>query len=147
MPRENEDRMRNRRRAPRIDGTHWMAIRLLPVPGLEKLSKKVFFCSTRDLSHSGVRLVVGASMPVGARTELRLGIAQPSATFLHVGTVRWVKDAGGAHEFELGIEFTDSSPAVLEAWLKFVNQQLAGQRPSGKPAKPAKYAADPDSAW
>ena len=77
-----------------------------------------------DISAGGVRIGIEAHLPVDSRVELSIAVSNPPATYRQEGRVRWFKEDAESALFLLGIEFTDSSWQVLEAWQQFVEQKL-----------------------
>ena len=98
---------------------------------------------TSDLSLNGVRLVLGAGLPVGAQVELVVVLQNPPATFRHIGLVRWCKSSAADQKYFIGTEFTATSPAVMQSWEKL----LTGRSPLTMVKSQVAFAKDDQSVW
>ncbi|HBA84423.1 MAG TPA: hypothetical protein DCZ95_10050 [Verrucomicrobia bacterium] len=114
-----------RRIHPRIYENNSVAVTIVSAPEAPSLVKKVFFCTTQDLSAGGMRFNVSADVPVGTRLEMRVAVKSPSGAFKHVGRVVWVKEASGIQPYSVGVEFTDTPATTLAAWKDLVAMKLA----------------------
>jgi hypothetical protein len=116
--------MRERRRQVRIGGKDWLAVKILSVPDAAGRAGRTVFCQTRDMCAAGVRILADEAIPMGAQVQLNLGTTDPVASYLHVGTVRWVQREGDSPRFSMGVEFTATAQPVLEAWQKYVKGRM-----------------------
>jgi hypothetical protein len=98
---------------------------------------------TSDFSLDGMRLVLGADLPLGATVELVVVMLNPPATFQHFGQVRWCKCSTDGQKCFVGIEFNATSPAVMQAWRKL----LAERFPATVAKMTNEFAKDDHSLW
>ena len=115
---------RERRIHPRIRDNGSVVVTILSAPEAPSLVKKVFFCTTEDLSLSGMRFHAPADVPVNTRLEMRVAVKNPTGAYKHVGRVVWVKVLEGAQPYAVGVQFTDSTATTLSAWKDLVTMKL-----------------------
>jgi hypothetical protein len=132
-----------KRREPRVRGTHQLMAKFLSPTNAEGASPRVLFCSTEDLSRSGLRLIADRDLPVGSRVWMNLGITDPPRSFRHVGLVRWVVQTQQPPGFAMGIEFTETAEAT--AWQEFIERLIPPPRPGTTFSRA--YAKEPGSVW
>ena len=80
-----------------------------------------FNCATRNISAGGLQIWTDHSIPVGTVLDLHVSVGEHAGDLLLKGEVRWVKVRATSGIFQIGIEFSDSSPD-LQAWLNFVDE-------------------------
>jgi c-di-GMP-binding flagellar brake protein YcgR len=98
---------------------------------------------TSDFSAGGMRLVLGEDLPPDATVELVIVLENPPAIFQHFGRIRWCKPSADQQKRFVGVEFTATSPAVMEAWLRM----LADRYPNTISKRSPQFAKDADSIW
>lgn len=119
--------IQNRRRHPRLPEEDRVAVTVLTAREAPELEKKTFFCSTRDISAGGLRLLVSvrALVPVGAVLILRVAFNSPLRAFRQIGRVVWWRRAPtGAGRMMLGVEFDESACASMAAWRGIIERKL-----------------------
>jgi len=97
---------------------------------------------TSDLSANGMRLVLGGDVPPGTTVEVVVVLLDPPATFRHQGRVCWSKSSAEHQKRFVGVEFTASSPAVMQVWVRM----LAERYPFAA-SKSTQFARDDGSIW
>jgi hypothetical protein len=135
--------MREMRKNARVADRCTVVVKVLAVDGKPRRDVPPCYCHAADLSADGVRLVLGAELPLGSQIELVVVVQEPPATFRHVGVVRWSKTAEDAQTKSVGVEFTGSPPAVMLAWA----QMLAKRHPTGGAKRARQFAQDDKSFW
>ena len=88
---------------------------------------------TSDFSASGMRIVLGEDVPLGAMVKLVLVLLEPPAIFEHMGVVRWSKLAVDGRKYFIGIELTATTPAMREAWERMLAERYPNPGPSPHP--------------
>jgi hypothetical protein len=114
-----------RRVTERIPANHNVEITVLSVPDAPELENKTFDCQSEDISANGIRFSVDASLPKDCPIELRINDETTHNGFWHVGRVVWVSKPDGAPRYEVGVRFTETPEATLEAWAKLLAEKLA----------------------
>jgi len=97
---------------------------------------------TSDISAQGMRLVLGEVLPPGTAVEVVVVLLDPPATFRHIGLVCWSQSAADGHTNFIGLNFTASSPAVMQVWTR-----ILAQRYPFASSKSTQYARDAESIW
>ena len=97
---------------------------------------------TADCSAGGMRLVLGEYLPLGAAVEVIVVLLNPPSTFRHQGLVCWSKSSDDGHANFVGIDFTASSPAVMQVWAR-----MLAERYPFVASKPTQFAKETDSIW
>ena len=97
---------------------------------------------TADVSAHGMRLVLGEILPPGSEVEVVGVLLNPPSTFRHLGLVCWSQSSADGHTNFIGLNFTASSPAVMQVWTRM----LAERYPFAV-SKSTKYARDDGAIW
>lgn len=117
--------MDEKRKHPRFTYETAVHVKLYQVYGQADLAGKNLFCTSSDISVSGIKLTVDRELPVGTALELRVAIIDPPTAFAHLAQVRWIREIA-PKKYHVGVEFTGASQAHLAAWHNLVRhiQQL-----------------------
>ncbi len=123
LPEQRAD-MRERRREERIPEEDKVVLSILS-DGPEAGPAPPMISLTRDISPGGACLVTDASVPVGTRIRLEIGLTGSRRLFRGTGTVRWVNRIFEDSVFELGVEFAETDPESIGAILEHVYGRAA----------------------
>jgi c-di-GMP-binding flagellar brake protein YcgR len=78
------------------------------------ITKKISFSLTEDISLKGIKVISDAFFPIDTSLKVELSLAEYHEPLQLLGKVKWIR----SHEedlYEIGIEFTDASPAHMKA--------------------------------
>ncbi|MBM3252121.1 MAG: PilZ domain-containing protein [Candidatus Omnitrophica bacterium] len=67
---------------------------------------------TRDISQSGIGLLVQKFVPKDTNLIMELSLAPKTEPILAVGQVKWIRKVGYGDRYRLGMQFTDLSPGA-----------------------------------
>ena len=118
--------MKERRRHPRVSSESKVAVKVLASPEAPDLQNRTFFCTTADISQSGLRFCADTPVTVDTTLELRVSFARPLRAFVHVGQTVWVRAEpnGEKHRYIIGVTFTKTATTTRIEWKSL----LAGMR-------------------
>ena len=91
----------------------------------------VFRCTTRDLSSSGLKMVVHSRVPVGTMLQLRVDFVDPVATFEHAARVSWcrVQDHDIVQSYAIGMRFIDTQRKRGQGdWDEMIRAHMLGSK-------------------
>jgi len=110
--------MEERRRHPRIPSDNKVAVKVISSPEAPDLENRTFFCTTADISRSGLRFCSDVPVPVDTSLELRVSFAQPLRAFVHVGQAVWVREERTATppRYGVGVTFTNTATTTHIEW-------------------------------
>ncbi|MGQ9661731.1 MAG: PilZ domain-containing protein [Kiritimatiellia bacterium] len=118
--------MQERRAKPRLQEEHQAEVEILSSPEKQELELKRFECETKDISASGLRLVLPVALSVGSRLEIKLFMNHPRRVFWHVGRVVWVKSLGdNSCMYMVGVHFSETPEETLHLWEDLLLEKLA----------------------
>ena len=115
----------DRRAHPRLRERDSVVVTVLSAPEVPELEDKTFFCTTEDLSPSGLRLRLHVRVPIGAVLGLRVAFTLPLGTFRHIGRAAWVRELRPDKLYAVGVEFSYTLGARGSAWRDIVGRKLA----------------------
>ena len=120
----------NRRQHERVDQKGYVKVIVEDCPNAPSLEGAIFRCTTRDLSLSGLKLVVHTSVPVDSMVRVLVVFTKPAAEFEHSARVAWVKDVDGGmvQQHELGLKFTETHSPAGHEWSEFIRSQMLGSK-------------------
>lgn len=84
--------MEERRRHTRVPSKDNVTVTVLAAPQAPALENQKFFCTTSDLSESGLSFHVHTDVPIGAVLELQVEVSDPPDVYVHKGTVIWTRE-------------------------------------------------------
>ena len=116
--------MRERRKEPRLQEQFRVVITLLEKTAEPEVESRTFFCSTRNISCTGLQLTSTEHIPVGTKFDLLIVLTWCFWGFAHSGLVVWSKADKENNTYSLGIRLTTSSKATRIAWRDAVNGRL-----------------------
>lgn len=98
----------NRREHERTPQKGYISVIVIEAPEAPLLEGVTFRCTTRDLSSSGLKMVVHSEVPPDSRLRLRVEFVDPVAVFEHDARVAWcrVQDHDVVQSYAVGMRFT-----------------------------------------
>jgi len=81
---------------------------------------RTIFCSTADLSLSGVRLTLDVTFAASTPLKITVIFRDPPCHFKHLGIVRWCERSSEAGRYEVGIEFLHPLSEESATWREFL---------------------------
>lgn len=113
-----------RRRDPRVRVQYPVSLRMISAPNLQPFTRRTIHCMTSDVSVSGTRLAILTDhvIPLGAELKLSVKTGRFGKAYQHQGIVRWVVREPTTTAFVIGVEFTETQPPRLKAWLKHLSR-------------------------
>lgn len=108
----NDDSHKDKRRHPRLLREETLSVR--PVGEAGDALQEALYCSTLDMSASGLRVQLDAQWPEGQQLDIWIALLDDLGTYHLRGQLNWIRAAaeGG---YLAGIEILDSSEN-LRAW-------------------------------
>ena len=110
--------MQERRRHARVPSRSKVAVKIISAPQAPSLQNRTFFCTTEDISRSGLRFCADTPVAVDTTMELRVSFAHPLRAFVHVGRAVWVREEpdGDQARYAIGMTFTNTAAATQIEW-------------------------------
>jgi Tfp pilus assembly protein PilZ len=95
-------------------------------PSAPCLEGEVFWCTTRDLSAGGLRMVVHSQVPIGTKVRLRVVFTEPPAEFEHLSHVVWstTKCVDIVHTYSIGLEFSSTDGQSDYKWSDLISAPM-----------------------
>ncbi len=103
----------DKRRAKRIKEEASVSITLVSKDASTP-AKKISYSLTKDISSVGLRMMATSFLPVKSLLKIELAFTKPPRLFSAFGEVKWVKSRYADELFEIGIEFVNTSPEVIQ---------------------------------
>ena len=110
--------MEERRRYVRIPENLEISYKVIPVenrPGA---------CTTRDVSHGGIRFLVYDFIPKDSHLKIRLVLCNTSIVIEAVTRLVWINKAAHIDSYEVGVEFLDISQKAAELLADCIKELL-----------------------
>jgi Tfp pilus assembly protein PilZ len=92
-----------------------------PVDAEESFSHAALYCSTIDISPSGIQIRSVASIPPGARVNIAIMLEGLNQVFYLAGKVKWCARLQDAENHTLGIEFQENDISDMTSWRRIFN--------------------------
>ncbi|MDA1044475.1 MAG: PilZ domain-containing protein [Verrucomicrobia bacterium] len=118
--------MEDNRKHQRLPEENRVAVTVVSAQNAPELEDQTFFCPTEDLSAGGLKLSVPSPLPSGSVVELRIALARPLRSFMHVGEVRWTREVDGPFPFAIGVKFTKLEGPNRALWEDMMNRKIGG---------------------
>ncbi len=120
----------NRRQHERTPQKGYITVTVIEAPEAPLLEGSVFRCTTRDLSSTGLKLVVHSNVPEGSRLRLVVEFVDPVARFDHVASVAWCREraAGIVQSYELGMRFVETESETTHEWDDLLKAHMLGAK-------------------
>jgi hypothetical protein len=116
---------RERRGGPRVEVEEDIKVTVLSMPEAPAIENRTFDCRTRDISARGIRFVVSEPLPRGCPIELRLAGTESLSGFWHIGRITWSRQDQSGDGYSVGVHFTETPEATLEAWEELLEEKLS----------------------
>lgn len=92
------DKEQEKRRHPRLLREEILSIKLIAPPTDFAHQGEAIYCSTRDLSASGMQININVEMPVGQEVDIWIVLLENKGTFHLNGKVSWIRHQDDDHE-------------------------------------------------
>lgn len=92
-----------RRRHPRLRKEERAVIRMLNISG-EDVTVSKYYCTTVDISPTGLQIRTRKVFPVGEQVEINLTLEGYETAFNLSGITRWISDSKDEPGYVIGIE-------------------------------------------
>jgi hypothetical protein len=111
---------------PRLYEQDAVAVTVLSAPGAVELENRTFYCSTNDVSVSGLNFSVHSLVPVTSRLKLQVELTEPLATFRHVGRVVWARhiDHDVVLSYRIGVEISETLDNRSSDWAATIRHRI-----------------------
>ena len=111
---------------PRLCEQDSVAVTVLSAPKAIELEHRTFYCSSNDLSVSGLNFSVHSGVPVGSLLKLQVELTQPLDTFYHLARVVWARnvDQDVVLSYRIGVEITETLQNRASDWAVIIRRKL-----------------------
>ncbi|MBM4148966.1 MAG: PilZ domain-containing protein [Lentisphaerae bacterium] len=117
----NDQERRVDKRLPRVDS---VAVTVVSASGSPSIERRTFFCRTRDLSASGMKMILDERLPGSALVELHVALSEPLGAFKLRGRVAWLSEMDGGF-YAVGVEFLERGTPQMIQWGAAIRKVLA----------------------
>ena len=114
--------MSDKRKAKRIKEEAKVTITLISKDSLSP-GKKIFYHLTKDISSTGIKIQANTFLPINSMIKIELSLKEPLRVVSAIGMVRRVKTLYANELFEVGIEFVDTSPEIINIIKEHIEKQ------------------------
>ncbi len=122
----------NRRRHDRVSQKGYIKVVVEAAPDAPSLEGRVFRCTTRDLSSSGLQMVVHSNVPVGTMVRVHVVFTDPPAEFEHLARVAWARleldDL--VQDYAIGMELVSTDGQDDHEWPDLLMSRMLGSKTS-----------------
>ncbi len=109
--------MQERRRYTRVPESLQIAYEILPTESTKRYL-------TRDISQGGIRFFTHEFIPKDARLRIRISFPRTLFSFEALVKCMWVKEMPYGEEFEVGVEFVDLPPEIVDYLISYIKVSL-----------------------
>jgi hypothetical protein len=81
-----------------------------------------FFCSSQDVSSTGIKLISHNVMQLGNTHCIKINIGEKFGIIKAVGEVKWCLEIDDVPTYYVGVKLQDLSAIDSENWNKFIGQ-------------------------
>jgi hypothetical protein len=119
--------MKERRQHTRIKERDSVTVTVLSAPQAPPLENQKFFCTTSDLSETGISFHVHTDVPTGAVLEMKIELPDPPDVYVHQGTVVWTREVPEdlVLVHVLGIKITATRGKREDQWRDAIRDKLS----------------------
>jgi len=116
----------NRRNSERLNQKGYIKVSI--VSRNMFLNRKQFWCTTRDLSGGGLKMVMHSNIPIGTMMRVKVVFIDPAATFEHMASVAWVKENNDEviKVYDVGIRFSSTLGKGNHEWEDMLGSTMLG---------------------
>ncbi len=90
---------------------------------------RTLYCSSEDVSYTGIRIHCESDIPMGSHVELWLKSIQRRGTLIIQGKARWSRALPVGEGYWIGIEFDVEPPHKLKAYQSMIQPLMPGPPP------------------
>jgi c-di-GMP-binding flagellar brake protein YcgR len=109
--------MQERRRYTRVPESLQIAYEILPAESIRQYL-------TKDISQGGIRFFTHEFIPKDTRLRIRISFPRTLFSFEALVKCMWVKEMPYGEEFEVGVEFIDLPPEIVEYLISYIKVSL-----------------------
>ena len=109
--------MRERRKYTRVPESLQIVYEILPVAAIREYL-------TKDISQGGIRFLTHEFIPKDSRLRIRITFPRTLFSFETLVKCMWVRDMPYGDEFEVGVEFIDLPPEIIEYLISYIKASL-----------------------
>ena len=121
----------NRREHERTPQKGYISVTVVEAPDAPLLEGVVFRCTTRDLSSSGLKMVVHSRVPEDSKLILRVEFVDPVAVFEHAAKVTWCAEQSHdiVRSYAVGMRFVGTKrERGQEDWEEMLRAHMLGAK-------------------
>ncbi|MDD5115997.1 MAG: PilZ domain-containing protein [Candidatus Omnitrophica bacterium] len=109
--------MLERRRYARVPESLQIAYEILPAESTGQYL-------TKDISQGGIRFLAHEFIPKGSRLRIRISFPRTLFSFEALVKCMWIKEMPLGEEFEVGVEFVDLPPEIVDYLISYIRVSL-----------------------
>jgi len=116
--------MQERRRYTRVPESVQLSYEILPAESIKQYL-------TKDISQGGIRFFAREFIPKGSRLKIRISFPRTLFSFEALVQCMWIKEMPYSEEYEVGVEFVDLPPEILDYLITYIRVSLNMNREEG----------------
>jgi len=109
--------MLERRKYTRVPESLQISYEILPAEAIKEYL-------TKDISQGGIRFFTYEFIPKDSRLRIRITFPRTLFSFEALVKCMWVKEMPYGDEFEVGVEFIDLPPEIIEYLISYIKVSL-----------------------
>lgn len=109
--------MEERRRYTRVPESLQIAYELVSAETIKEYL-------TKDISQGGIRFLTHEFIPKGSRLRIRITFPMTLFSFEALVKCMWVREMSYSGDFEVGVEFIDLPPEIMEYLISYIKSSL-----------------------
>ncbi|MCK9430266.1 MAG: PilZ domain-containing protein [Candidatus Omnitrophica bacterium] len=109
--------MQERRRYARVPESLQIAYEILPTDTTKQYL-------TKDISQGGIRFFTHEFIPKDTRLRIRISFPRTLFSFETLVRCMWIKQMPYGDEFEVGVEFVDLPPEIIDYLISYIKVSL-----------------------
>jgi c-di-GMP-binding flagellar brake protein YcgR len=109
--------MQERRRYTRVPESLQIAYEIIPAEEIKEYL-------TKDISQGGIRFLTYEFIPKDSRLRIRIGFPKLLFSFEALVQCMWIREIPYSEEFEVGVEFIDLPPEILDYLINYIKDSL-----------------------
>ncbi len=107
----------DRRRYTRVPECLQIAYEILPSDTIKEYL-------TKDISQGGIRFLTHEFIPKGSSLKIRIIFPKTLFSFEALVRCMWIKEVPYSEEFEVGVEFMDLPPEIIDYLIGYIRHSL-----------------------
>jgi len=109
--------MQERRKYTRVPESLQVAYEVIPAETIKEYL-------TKDISQGGIRFLTHEFIPKDSRLRIRITFPMTLFSFEALVKCMWVRELSYSDDFEVGVEFIDLPPEILDYLISFIKSSL-----------------------